>query len=97
MKAGGFRIPVNDIGTAVAFYRDELHFNLDFEAPEYGWASISKDDLALGTPRGVIAADSAPQPITGTSGGDAGGEFGVRIRITVPLNFVARIIPVPYR
>jgi predicted enzyme related to lactoylglutathione lyase len=48
MKAAGFRIPVSDFDAAVAFYRDALGFAVDFAAEQYGWASISRDDLQLG-------------------------------------------------
>ena len=48
MRIDGHRIPVNNISKATTFYRDKLQFTVDFEAEEYGWASISKDGAEVG-------------------------------------------------
>ena len=48
MQIDGHKIPVSDISRATAFYRDKLGFTVEFEAEEYGWASISRNGAQLG-------------------------------------------------
>lgn len=48
MRIDGHKIPVSDLSKATAFYRDKLRFTIDFEAEEYGWASISRDEAEVG-------------------------------------------------
>ena len=48
MKATGFKIPVSDIAKATNFYHKKLGFHIDFEAPQYGWATVSKDGFVVG-------------------------------------------------
>lgn len=48
MKPVGFRIPVDDVETAVPFYREQLGFSVTFEAAKYGWATIARNGIQLG-------------------------------------------------
>ena len=48
MRIDGHRIPVSDISNATAFYRDKLGFTVDFEAEEFGWASLSRHGAGVG-------------------------------------------------
>lgn len=57
----GVRYIVNDIDTAVSFYKDLLGFTVDMKAPE-GFAKLSKGDLHLYLNKPGFGGAGQPMP-----------------------------------
>ena len=53
---------VNDLQTAISYYRDRLGFQLDFQGPDDGpfWAGVSRD--GIGIMLKAVAPDVPPRP-----------------------------------
>lgn len=48
MHIDGHKIPVTNLLTATAFYRDKLEFTIDFAEEQYNWVSIHRNWAELG-------------------------------------------------
>ncbi len=44
---GLLKLPVRDIGKSAKFYTEELGFELDFVASDYGWAQLKTGEFSL--------------------------------------------------
>jgi catechol 2,3-dioxygenase-like lactoylglutathione lyase family enzyme len=71
-KLGMLKIPVRDVQESVAFYEQKLGLNLDFLAPEYGWAQFTLGELSL----------ALYQPNMGGGSRDIGGSVDFHLSLT---------------
>lgn len=67
------KIPVRDVGSAAAFYREALGFEEAFVAEEYGWAQLAAGDLPL----------ALYEPGKGGGNGAIGGSTGFHLELPV--------------